>query len=82
MKNMPQIQKGQTVNTPQGKGVFIMAGRWIENNQLIDEIGYRIQLQQGTVDFEVATLRRLNPSIFFPAHKGEIAFKNERNSNG
>jgi hypothetical protein len=77
MKNLPQVTKGQMIDTPHGIGflsfVWPMAVGHKEN-----QCAYFVFLvtprpaEYGMPIYEAHELRNLNTGIYFPAHKGEI----------
>jgi hypothetical protein len=77
MKNMPQVRKGQFIETPHGAG-FVSFMWPMQVGERTNVVAYFVFLitprppEFGMPLYESSELRPLNPGIFFPEHKGEI----------
>jgi hypothetical protein len=81
MRNMTQVTKGMLINTPHGQG-FLSQVWPMQEGEKVDQCAYFVCLLRerdpkfGYPFYSAAELRALNPSIYFPAHRGEILRKN------
>lgn len=80
MKNMQQVKIGQLIETPHGIGFLSFV--WpLQVGDRVWQCAYFVFLITprdpafGMPLYEAHELRALNPSIYFPAHRGEILRK-------
>jgi hypothetical protein len=77
MKNMQQVKRGQLIETPHGIG-YVSYFWPMQEGEKVNQVAYGVYLLQGRAPeygypfYSASELRPLNPSTFFPAHKGEI----------
>ena len=82
-KNIPQVRRGQLIETPHGPG-FVSMFWGMQLGTTVDQVAYFVYLvtprpaKFGYPFYCAAELRQLNPTIYFPAHRGEILRPNRR----